>query len=844
MIFPLSLAITREVSEEMQRDASGKRHNFVESSQFLNLEVGSFHAVLKYLASMMPGSEEEIILCYACRAPMNVADVAPYSRVACPSCQAENRVKKQFGPYTLTRRHAIGGMSSVFIAKDIALDREVALKILSEEYSKDETRITAFEEEARLTASFSHPNVVRVLTTGKAFGRFYIAMEFVPGGHFEHQIREQGKVPEAEILPFAIQIAEGLKGAQAAGLIHRDIKPGNILRDSEGNAKIVDFGLALVTKGGKATATEIWATPYYVPPESIEGKAEDFRADIYAFGATLYHALAGKPPCDVETMSTNLLREAKKKVVPLQKVAPHLTEETCAVIDRAMAYEPVNRFSSYDEMISGLEAALKAARGETVKDSEGLTKAERRAEMRARKRKNIFLVASAAAIALAGVTTLTLVNKSEPKPTKRPPKVLTVLTEDEGPAKSPREIATRYAAARDAMVKGDYNRAGRMFESLLKDDYVQEPTRTWSGVQAVVSALMDGKMDLAKKYSAVAQQHIASGPADLDLGFAIGIMPVLNKMPDHGFFEINSMNLGPSGNERFMGSFLAALKTWESGGTTQAVPIFEYVAQESSLTDDGVLGWYQEVAERYLADYRLLSSKAMTAQPKSAAECRELTEELNRLLTLLKTRGRASFNIRNRQLDYAKMEKTMKEAKRPPAQENKPKGPDVIAEIRSLAENYRFLEIVDRVSKLKSDPPGYKRKSLLGISQSALVFLSEIESDLSSRPVTVDLELKDGTAVSSIAMASGKRLVGKLPSGEIRDLKWTEFSTTQLILLHRELVKSPASEMDRLRRHESAIAFEWLAGDRARATTAAGRLSAESPVFKERWDFLASGLPK
>jgi len=819
----------------------GSCATFRENRGFIILEVGSFQNVAKYLTLIMPGSEEEeIILCYACGAPMNVSDIAPYSRVACPACKAENRVKTHFGPYTLTRRHAIGGMSSVFIGKDEALDREVALKILSEEYSKDEKRITAFEEEARLTASFSHPNVVRVLTTGKAFGRFYIAMEFVNGGHFEHQIREKGKVPEIEILPFAIQVAEGLKGAQAAGLIHRDIKPGNILLDSEGNAKIVDFGLALVTKGGKAKATEIWATPYYVPPEAIEGQAEDFRADIYAFGATLYHALAGKPSCNEDTMASNLLREAKKKVIPLKKVAPELTDETCAVIDRAMAYDPVNRFSSYDEMVSGLQSALKVARGEVVKDSDGNTKAERRAELRANNRKSIFLITSATAIAVAAIVTLILLTKADPTPSKRPTKILTVDSVDDTTEKSLREIATRYAAARNAMENGEYDKSGKIFHSLLKDENVEEPTRTWSGVQAVVSALMDGKMDLAKGYSATAEAHIASGPADLELGFVVGIMPVLRKDPEHGFFEINAMNLGPSGNQRFMGSFIAALKNWESGGIEQAVPIFEYVAHEASLTDDEVLGWYQKVAERYLADYRLLTSEAMSAQPKTVAECRELIEELNRKLTLLETRGRARFNIRARQIDYDKLESSLKKAP-DPAPSNRP---DVIAEIDSLAENYRFLEIVERVSKLEFDPPGYKRKSLLGISQSALIFLSEIESDLSGKPVVIDLKLKDGTDVSSIVIASGDRLVGKLASGEIRDLMWTEFSTDQLIELHRELVKAPGSGMERLRRHESAIAFEWLAGDRSRAVTAAGRLSAESAGFKTRWDSLASGLPE
>ena len=180
---------------------------------------------------------------------MDVSAVAPFSNVECPNCGKHTRVKREFGPYTLVRRHAVGGMSMVFVAHDNTLDREVALKILSEDFSADERRIAAFEEEARITASFSHPNVVRVLTTGRAFGRFYIAMEFVPGGHFEHQIRERGKIPELEMLPLAIEVAQGLKAAHAAGLIHRDVKPGNILLDAEGHAKLVDFGLALVTPG-------------------------------------------------------------------------------------------------------------------------------------------------------------------------------------------------------------------------------------------------------------------------------------------------------------------------------------------------------------------------------------------------------------------------------------------------------------------------------------------------------------------------------------------------------------------------------------------------------------------
>ena len=228
---------------------------------------------------------------------MDVTEVAPFTNVECSGCGSQTRVKRDFGPYTLVRRQGVGGMSLVFVAHDNTLQRELALKILNQDQSRSEKRIAQFEEEARITASISHPHVGRVFTTGRSFGRFYIAMELVGGGHLEQKIHEQGAIPEADVLPFAIEIAQGLRAAHARGLIHRDIKPGNILFDAEGHAKIVDFGLALVTKGGTATADEIWATPYYVPPETIDGAAEDFRADIYALGATLYHALAGRPSC-------------------------------------------------------------------------------------------------------------------------------------------------------------------------------------------------------------------------------------------------------------------------------------------------------------------------------------------------------------------------------------------------------------------------------------------------------------------------------------------------------------------------------------------------------------------
>jgi tRNA A-37 threonylcarbamoyl transferase component Bud32 len=786
----------------------------------------------------MADGEEEIIVCYACGAPMNIASVAPYSRVVCPDCKTENRVKKQFGPYILSRRHAIGGMSSVFVAHDETLGREVAIKILSEEYSNDEKRIAAFEEEARLTASFSHPNVVRVLTTGRAFGRLYIAMEFVPGGHFERQIMEKGKIPQTEILPLAIQVAEGLKGAQAAGLIHRDIKPGNILLDAEGNAKIVDFGLALVTKGGTATATEIWATPYYVPPEAIEGQAEDFRSDIYAFGATLYHALAGKPPCDEETMVTDKLREAKRRIVPLKRAAPELCDETCAVIDRAMAYEPAQRFASYDEMINGLMSALKAAHADATVDQHGVTKAERRAEQRRTERSRNFMLAGAAVVLAAALGTFIAVKGLGADEKETPPeKIRIVETEEDTDGEKPVDVAARYAQARGAMENGDFRKAEQSFAALLEDGAVQEPTRTWAGLQAVVAAMMEGRMDDARMRSQVAAKHLSSDPEGVGPDFRSVILPVLGAMDGPGFIDAEKPDSG-GGNERFMGYLIAGLKNWEQGGLDQAVPFFHRIANERPLADDPIMAWYQKAIGAYLSDYEALAPVQSATDPETPEACREAIENLNEALTLLKTKGRARFNIRARQLDLEKLEKVLR---------NKPPRPDddLPEEIESLAGSYSFRKIVDLLSgSSKTVVPGGKRESMPRVAKEALGFMDGLASSVDGKPVSVPLKLRDGADVSSVVISDEKKLMVKLPDGEIREISWQDFPPQELLTLHHALDDSTTSDEARLQRRISSVCFDWLAGDRKRARMAAEKFSGESEPFRERWTAISAGLPE
>ena len=779
---------------------------------------------------------------------MDVSEVAPFSNVECPICAKHTRVKREFGPYTLTRRHAVGGMSMVFVADDNTLGREVALKILSEEFSADERRISAFEEEARITASFSHPNVVQVLRTGKAFDRFYIAMELIPGGHFEHQIRTRGKIPEIEMLPLAIEIAQGLKAAHAAGLIHRDVKPGNILLDSEGHAKIVDFGLALVTHGGKAQAAELWATPYYVPPETIEGFAEDFRSDIYAFGATLYHSLTGKPSCGEESMATDVLREAKKKVVPLGIAAPYLSVHTCKIVERAMAYDPKARFASYDEMISQLEIAFKRFQSGVAGAVESSGSAAKR---RVRKKQSELITLGTVALVVLGAAVggiWWITHEPPPKNINQPvlPAVATVPPEGV-PNTAAIDIARSYREVRAAIEARDYSKAATGFSGLLENPAVQEPSRTWAGVEAVMARYLDGKSADARTQAKTTSLHAHGVVKDARIDPAtLEMLDLILKLPG---VSPEQLNKSASGTSRIVTWMLAGLKNWEQGMQTEAVVFFSAVAEAKLAKDESWLAFYQTVAREYLADCQVLADPAFEKLPADIPGCEAAVAKLEELLGQLKTRGRSRYNLRAWQLDLRKHAKLLAAAEAPPNESSAstPSGwdlPGVMGRLAGFATECRFSEASEYLKSLPIPTGENARTSLLSITEASRAFLMDLKSDLVKGPVAGDFVMKSGQSVKQISLDPAEAISVTDAGGKSQVVEWRDFSPDALIALHRMFVKNPKSESERVRRHQCAISFDWLTGNRERALAAASLLAQGSDTFKRSWDVVASGLPK
>lgn len=287
--------------------------------------------------------------------------MSPLTVVECPGCGAPQTVLQRFGPFQLERLLGVGGMGAVYKAMDVALQRPIAIKVLQKDLSHDNNLTAQFEREAALTARINHPSVVRVYSTGTAHGMFYIAMELVANGSLDGLMDGGEGISEPEILRVGIQVAEGLLAANRAGLIHRDIKPGNILFAEQNQPKIVDFGLALQSNQAHSPAGEIWGTPYYVPPEALALQPEDHRSDMYALGATLWHAFTGSPPHPSTSISIQELLVIKRHPVDLAKVCPSALPQTVIVLNRMLAFSPEERFPDYESLLIEMRAAHAAA---------------------------------------------------------------------------------------------------------------------------------------------------------------------------------------------------------------------------------------------------------------------------------------------------------------------------------------------------------------------------------------------------------------------------------------------------------------------------------------------------
>jgi serine/threonine protein kinase len=542
---------------------------------------------------------------------MDVSEVEPLAAVVCPECGAPSVISTTIDHFELVDVIGHGGMGAVYKAHDTSLDRMVALKLLRKSSGSPE-QIAQLETEAAITASINHPYVVRVFSTGTDHGRFYIAMELVEKGTLDSLIELQGRVAEAQVLEVGIQIASGLRAAQHAGLIHRDVKPGNILFSDSHTAKIVDFGLAIFAEDEAKMRGEIWGTPYYVAPEKLDHKPEDFRSDIYSLGGTLFHALAGRPPFEAENASMVALKHLKSEAVSLQAFAPHVSSNTAYVINRTLAKDPEQRYQSYDELIEHLEYA----RTELF-TSGGKPQQTRRVVMETDQEKQAmgWVVMGLIGVIIAlGVTVFLLRDR--------------VFSSGENSNATADDITSKsqavFARAFEKLAEGRAAEAAEILAKIAAQKPAQ-PVLNWANLYEGLAQLAAGRRAEASVTFAKVEARGPYSKKDADKALAGFFVEVAQKMQGESAIDPSTVKVTNTSGSETAALLLYGVKNWELGAYPGAADLLRRFRQAVPAGKDAWIADLKPVATNYLeqfTSFQMASDRtkaAKTMEEKKAA---------------------------------------------------------------------------------------------------------------------------------------------------------------------------------------------------------------------------------
>jgi hypothetical protein len=265
-------------------------------------------------------------------------------------------VGKTLGGYHVLRKIGQGGMGSVYVAEQVSLKREVALKVLSEKFVADSAFVDQFLNEARAAGQLNHPNVVQVYDVGKEQGRYFFSMEFVPGGAIEDRIKGAKSAEWSEALNWFLDATNALIFARKRGILHRDVKPDNLMLAEDGSAKLCDLGLAKKSESADLLAQGIIGTPHYLSPETIRRKNDiDHRTDLYSLGCTFYRILAGENPYPAKTVKDILLGHLNKPVPRVTDRKADVPKDLSDAVYKLMQKEPADRFENADDLYTALD---------------------------------------------------------------------------------------------------------------------------------------------------------------------------------------------------------------------------------------------------------------------------------------------------------------------------------------------------------------------------------------------------------------------------------------------------------------------------------------------------------
>lgn len=805
--------------------------------------------------------------CPECEQEIDVSELSPFAKTVCPHCDQSIRVRTSLGVYQLKRLLGQGGMSQVFLAVDTTLNREVALKVLHRSLMENAGLAAMFEREAKLTASINHSNVVRVYTVGQDQGNFFIAMEVVDNVSLEEKINGQGSVPEAEVLEIAYDVTLGLRAAFQAGLIHRDIKPGNILLTREGSAKLVDFGLALA-HGGEDEVEDVWATPFYVPPEKLDGEQDDFRGDIYSLGATLFHAVAGVPPFDANTASMQELKEIKAQPLQLKDAAPHASAKLAKLIDKMMSFKPAKRHQSYEELVAEIDGLLEAL--VSITGSAGRS-GKRIGDRRRSKKATTRLFAVGILVAAVALAIGLFVMNSGSDGGKISTPMLSAGGERVlGGGANAGQL---FQQAREDLIGGKFESAHSQFAKLLSSEDLKQPTLSWTKFNAALSLLLQGEEPAARALFAELKEP--SGFPEDD-----GSASLREFFQRIGNIAGDPLPAMPETREQFssdsidcLGLLVCGLKNWSAGEFDSGVEFLSGFLAASPPDSHSWITTYQPLAQPFVDDLQVIRSLPRPERDLGPAELAEMQKKLTLALEQLKTEGAG------RTLARSRLERAKKFLAEPPptvvatltpampVAGGNSGGPDpsatvpveeiseaastelngvrqVLSEVSALGAQYRFAEVAARWDQVVGSYQSPQAKRASGLELEACwhaeEFVRGVTTWLAGGKFEGVVRRREGRPLDAkITGADRESITIDLGFGPNR-LAVEELDPLWLLETARnEIMTGPDATVEA--DPENWARVVWFArqtGLMGEAAVLAGELSVFSEPFKKSWDTL------
>lgn len=790
---------------------------------------------------MTPSEEPQQFLstCPSCQGVIDVSSFEPYSKVICPHCGETVRVRRKFDHFSIIKQIGEGGMSRVFDAEDAALGRHVALKILNRHYSKDTVRMASFEREAQLTAAVTHPNVVKLYSVGRDQGNFYIAMELVSGGSMEKRIEDNGRLTEAEALHVGRASAEGLRAAFREGLIHRDVKPANILYTENNTPKIVDFGLALFHEKDVDESGEIWATPFYVAPEKVRDDSEDFRSDIYSLGATLYHALAGKPPHKANTNSIYELKIIKSQPVKLEDCGFKFSNRTCELVNKMLELKPEQRHQSYDELV------------EAFRDAESLL-GYSAVGQQSRRQKTIFTISVSAAALVFFIMMIVLFSpygtKATSINTKNGINANDLTDLGKTLAAGTVTVADVFLRARTTLLDGKYKEARKMFDELIDSGRAKQPTLNWARFNAALCAIVDSRNKDAEHYFRDIKHDADEGAQDsgTDLkGFFVKIGGHLSKELSN---EVSHKEVTYDTNsEEVLGYLAHGLAQWHFGRPRLAIDWLDTFNQSNPRKGLEWISSYKKLIAPYLADVEL--ARAL-GEPKkggeaSIEEARSVLSQTRDALAKLNTEGsfRTMLIQHERSLleDISKFRRIAEEKERLRLKALRDRELAQITEMSdtlpALVRGYDYRHVVELLTGMKFETPEVKnaianKTYLWSKSQE---FMDTLIADVSTRGYTGSMSRKTGIPLQGkLTKLDYDNITINMERGQFvvpTDLLAPE----ALINMAQSFCDGVSDSTDLYRREEMIVVFAKLQGLEQYVASMTSQLLEENRDFRLRW---------